>query len=277
MAIQPTFYNPDSDRLEQVKYTWNDLVATDWQSAVSWDDYTGTFTTSPGDIIRYTTQIIDNNRIAYVNPTITVDSNRTANIKIYTANQIDSSSQLPGSPSITGSQNTDLTSVQARYFQFEIDINNDNADAFIEGYEIKLNSQIQQEFITADSSTHSGTEQERVLPITKTYSAIQNMTGSCEYVGSGEDSSTTAGEITSVTYMVDDYVQGDYTEIDLIGGGGDASDVPVFCVRSISDVTQPKYAVFTTNGTPVDATVHVTVTGLPQLRSDSVGNIQQVL
>ena len=116
-----TFYNTETRRLELVKYTWADLTGLDtWETGVSWDDFTGGFVSSGGDTIEYMTDIIDLGRVDYVNPLCTVQTNNNFSVHVYAADQIDSSSLLPGDPVIIGRQNQILQGVRGRYFQFKI-------------------------------------------------------------------------------------------------------------------------------------------------------------
>lgn len=214
-----TFYNTETRRLELVKYTWADLTGSDtWETGVTWDDFTGGFVSSVGDTIEYMTDIIDLGRIDYVNPLCTVQTNNNFSVHVYAADQIDSSSLLPGDPVIIGGQNQTLQGVQGRYFQFKIVVENDSGDAYIAGVRTNLKSTFQQEVVNGFSGDHPGTTALRYAPIVKSYSKLLNIAGTAEPTDYNADSSTvttidisdrasgaTITENNSVTAVNDEY------------------------------------------------------------------------
>lgn len=289
MATYQTYFDADLGQLLPVRYTWADLTGGNtWESATSWDDFTDAGLTSVGaePDITFFTPVIDFGRIAYVNPLCTVQAVGDVNIKVYSANSIDSSSRLPGDAVITGGRNQTLTGVQGRYFQFQIDVTQDSSVGAVNISSVvtTLDATQQTEYIQGDSAGHSGTTASRVVPITKQYSVVYSLMGTALYTDSGTDSagvSGTTGESQldpSLQYVLQgDSSAGDYVEDSYIlaggGGGGDDSEVPVVVVKDLTSATEPKYTVFTTNGTNRDHYVHLQIVGLPKMISDAEGNI----
>lgn len=275
MATYQTYFDADLGQLLPVRYTWADLTGGNtWASATSWDDFTDAGLTSVGSEpdITFFTPVIDFGRIAYVNPLCTVQAVGDVNIKVYSANSIDSSSRLPGDAVITGGRNQTLTGVQGRYFQFQIDVTQDSSVGAVNISSVvtTLDATQQTEYIQGDSAGHSGTTASRVVPITKQYSVVYSLMGAGLYTDSGTDSAG-ASAVTGDYYVEGNYYNDGYTEVP--GGGGDASEIPVVVVKDLTSATEPKYTVFTTNGTNRDHYVHLQIVGLPKMISDAEGNI----
>lgn len=269
MAQFETYYDAQAGSLKPVLYTWDDTndSSANWDNATSWHNWLNvSITSTPGTPdISFTTQIVDFGRIADINPLCSVVAVGTVNIKVYVADQIDSSSQLPGDPEITGGQSQTLSGVRGRYFQFQIDIEGTNPSISRVVSILKGTKQV--EYIQGDSASHSGTTSERIAPITQEYSLITSLHGTAQYDGSGEDSAGATGS----PYAVDGYVTTAYFET--VTGPAEPSDIPVVIARSLADKANPKYAVFTTNGTNRDHYVYLQVSGLPKLISNAAGNI----
>jgi len=290
MARFDSYFDPDASLLKPVLYTWNDLST--WSSGTTWDDWLGNgVSVDSQPTISFTTDIIDFGRVADINPKCEVSAIGTVNIKVHSATSIDSSSLLPGDPTINAGTNQSLTGITARYFQFTIEVTAlaDSTAAIqcaLESVQTDLDPTVQTEHVRGESHSHSGTPSERIVPLTNTYSMLTGLQGTAEYDGTGEDSAggTGTGETQldpSLQYMVQGDSDGaDYVDDSYVLAGGsdqaDASEIPVVVVRSLASLTQPKYAVFTTNGTNRDAFVYLTVSGLPGLRSDAKGNIVEV-
>jgi hypothetical protein len=260
-----SYFDPQARKLLPVLYTWDDTndSSANWDNATSWQDWLNTGVT---ETLTYLTPIEDFGRTADINPLCTVTASGTVNVKVFTATSIDSSSQLPGDPAITGGQSQTLNGVRARYFQFLIEVTDpgDNSVS-ISRVVTTLKGTKQTEHIQGDSASHSGTTSERIVPLTQEYSKISSLIGTAEYTDAGIDSAGSVGD----PYADSDYVLSGYFDTP----STDASEIPVVIVRSLADKTQPKYAVFTTNGTNRDHYVYLQIVGLPKLISDADGNI----
>ena len=249
-----------------ILYSWDDTndSSASWDNATSWQDWLNTGVTTT---LTYLTPIEDFGRIADINPLCTVTASGTVNVKVFTATSIDSSSALPGAPTITGGQNQTLNGTRARFFQFLIEVTDPGDNSVnISRVVTTLKGTKQTEHIQGDSASHSGTTSERIVPLTQEYSKISSLIGNAEYVDDGTDSTGAVGD----PYADTGYVASSYF---VEATSGDASEIPVVVVRSLADKTQPKYAVFTTNGTNRDHYVYLQVVGLPKLISDANGNI----
>jgi hypothetical protein len=213
------------------------------------------------------------------------------NVKVFAADQIDSSSALPGDPVVNAGQSSAVAGIRGRYFQFQVEVtaladSTLGEQANIQSITTVINTQTQSEIVSGHSDTHSGTTAERIVPITKTYSKILALQGTALYDGTGQDSAGGVGTGESLLDPSLQYIEvgesdgADYVEDSYILQGGsdqaDDSEIPVVVIRSLADATQPKYTVFTTNGTNRDHYVYLTVTGLPECRSDADGNIVEV-
>jgi len=264
------YYDPQARALFPVLYDWQSGIGTwdDWN--VSWHTGDGGFVSSVGvPDIEYYTDIIDFGRVADLNPLCSVSAVGDVNIKVYADTQIDSSSYLPGSPVINAGTSTTLSGVRARYFQFKIEVftplGGDPALTSISKVTTKLKGTKQVEYIQGDSATHAGSTSERIVPITQEYSLISSLHGTALYTDSGIDSAGSTG---------DPYVDNGYVDVGYFNTPtGDASEIPIVVVRSLADKANPKYAVFTTNGTNRDHYVYLQIAGLPKLVSDATGNI----
>ena len=200
------YLDPQTNLLKPELYTWDDTndSSANWANASTWEDWLGTYSATAGvpDLV-FTTEIIDFGRLTHVNPLCTVVSSGTHNIKVFSAEQIDSSSQLPGDPVIdTSDSTTAIPGVYGRYFQFRIEVF-DGADSFIRSVTTDLNGQEQLEFIQGDSDTHEGTSTTRILPITKNFSKLVTLTGNASLPSYGIDSSTTQNIV--IKDLVADY------------------------------------------------------------------------
>lgn len=266
MAQFETYYDPQAGRLLPVLYDWDTLTGINtWDTDYTWQDWLGGgISSTPGTPdITFRTEIIDFGRIADINPLCSVTAVGTVNIKVYVADQIDSSSLLPGDPEIEGGQSQTLSGVRGRYFQFQVDVEGTNPS--ISRVVTSLKGTKQVEYIQGDSATHAGTQDERIAPITQEYSLVTSLHGTALYTDSGIDSAGATGS----PYVDLGYVFDGYT----VSTTGDASEIPVVVVRSLADKANPKYAVFTTNGTNRDHYVYLQVSGLPKLVSNASGNI----
>lgn len=264
-----SYYDSQQRKLLPVLYTWDDLTGiNDWDSATSWHDWLGGGVSSTPGVpdLTYLTDIEDFGRVADINPLCSVTAQGTVNIKVYAATSIDSSSQLPGDPVINGGTSTVLSGVRARYFQFLIEVFDpgDNSVS-ISKVTTKLKGTKQVEYIQGDSASHAGSQSERIAPLQQEYSLLTSLHGTAIYTDSGIDSAGSTGD----PYVDNGYVDVGYTNTPT----GDASEIPVVVVRSLADKANPKYAVFTTNGTNRDHYVYLHIAGLPKLVSDSSGNI----
>lgn len=269
MAQFETYFDSDLGQLRPVLYTWDDTndSSANWDNATSWHNWLNvSITSTPGTPdIEFRTEIIDLGRIDDVNPLCEVRAVGTVSVNVHVADQIDSSSLLPGDPAIQGGQSQDLDGQQGRYFQFTIQVEGTNPS--ISSVRTTLSATKQTEFIQGDSSSHSGSTSERIIPIAKEYSKISAVLGTALYDGTGEDSAGATGS----PYVNDNYVLSNYFET--VSGPVEPSDIPIVIVRSTTSKTQPKYAVFTSNGTLQDHYVYLQVAGLPKLSSDADGNI----
>lgn len=265
------YYDPNERRLKTILWAWDSIPTWD-DITLTWHLGDGGYISSIGtpDIIYYT-DIEDFGRVADINPLCTVNAIGDVVIKVYAATSIDSSSLLPGDPVIDTSDSTDPVGVRARYFQFRIEVftplGGDVADTSISRVVTKLKATKQTETLQGDSATHAGTVDERIVPITQNYSKISSLIGTAEYQDTGIDSAGVVGDpYVDTGYVADSYII-DATSV------GDASEIPVVIVRSLADNTQPKYAVFTTNGTNRDHYVYLQVSGLPRMQVSAQGNI----
>ena len=290
MARFNTYFDPADRTIRPVLYAWSDLST--WSSGTTWNDWLGTGVSLDSDVsIAVRTGIIDIGRVADVNPLCTVEAVGTVNVKVFSATSIDSSSQLPGDAVISAGQSSAVSAIRGRFFQFQVEVtaladSTLGEQVNISGITTNINTETQSELVTGHSDSHSGTPSERIVPLTLTYSKVLALQGTAVYTGTGEDSAggTGTGETQldpSLQYMVQGDSDGaDYVDDSYVLAGGsdqaDASEIPVVVVRSLADATQPKYAVFTTNGTNRDAEVFLTVTGLPRCVSDADGNIVEV-
>ena len=290
MARFQAYFDPDSSLLKPVLYTWDDLST--WSSGTTWDDWLDNgVSVDSQPTISFTTDIIDFGRVADINPKCEVSAIGTVNIKVHSATSIDSSSLLPGDPTINAGTNTSLTGITARFFQFTIEVTAlaDSTAAIqcaLESVETNLDPTVQTEQVRGESDSHAGSTTERIVPLTKTYSMLTGLQGTAEYTGTGLDSAGGTADNESQLDPSLQYIEigesdgADYVEDSyILQGGSDATDdseIPVVVVRSLASLTQPKYSVFTTNGTNRDAFVYLTVTGLPGIRSDAKGNIVEV-
>ena len=195
--------------------TWDSLVLETWDSGLSWQDWTESYTSSVGvPDLTFTTQIQDLGRVAWVNPLCEVISSGTHTIKVYAAESIDSSSALPGDPVIDTSDSTArIDGVYGRYFQFVVEVF-DGVGSYLEAINIKLETTEQSETVSGNSATHGGSQTMRLAPITKEYSKLTAVTGH--------------GEATQFI-------------------------VPLVTVGSLSDATQARYRVWNMIGSAVDS------------------------
>jgi len=216
------YYDPDSRSIKRVVYTWDDTndSSTSWEDLTEWETGTGgLYTLGAGDPITFRSEIKDFGRVADVNPLCSVVAVGTVNIKVFAADNIDSSSQLPGDPVIIGGQAQTLQGVTGRYFQFLVEVT-DESDALAEIVSVRtdLNSVEQTESITGDSATHGGSQTMRLAPLTREYSKLTALQGQ------GEATQfivplVTVGSLTDPT-------QARYRVWNLIGGTVDSSTVP---------------------------------------------------
>jgi len=263
------YYDPDLRKLKPILYTWS--TGATWDDLIDWHIGDGGAISSVGvPDIEYFTAIEDFGRVADINPLCTVNAVGEVVIKVYAATSIDSSSLLPGDPVIdTSDSSQDPQGVRARYFQFKVEVftlpGEDLADTSISRVVTKLKATQQTEYIQGDSSSHSGTVDQRIAPITQNYSKISSLIGTAEYTDTGTDSAGAVG----LPYANDDYVSSGY----FVTTTADSSEIPVVIVRDLTDRTQPKYAVFTTNGTNRDHYVYLQVSGLPRMQVTAQGNI----
>lgn len=273
MAQFETYYDRADRRLRPLLYTWDDTNDSvgNWDSANTWHNWLNeTIVSTPGTPdITFRTQIIDYGRIADVNPLCEVVATGSVSVNVYVADQIDSSSQLPGAPQVVGGQSQDIEGVRGRFFQYEINVEGTNPSISL--VQTTLNGNTQTEYIQGDSATHGGTQSSRIAPITKSYSRVTNMTGSVQYDGTGFDS---AGYPDNPLYVEADYVTDGYVETET--PSLDPSEVPLVVIRSLANREEPRYAVFSSNGAQGDAYVYLTVAGLPAIRSTELGNIVEV-
>ena len=172
------YFDPQTRLYKPGLYTWDSLVLETWDSALTWEDYTGSYTSSVGvPDLTYTTDIIDFGRVTWVNPLCSVQSSGTHVIKVYAAESIDSSSALPGDPVIDTSDSTArIDGVYGRYFQFVVEVF-DGADSYIRSIQTDITAEEQSESISGDSATHGGSISQRIAPITKEYSRLTAVTG----------------------------------------------------------------------------------------------------
>lgn len=220
------YFDPQLNVLKPELYTWDDTndSSANWANASTWEDWLGTYSATAGepDLV-FTTDIIDFGRLTNINPLCTVVSSGTHVIKVFAAEQIDSSSLLPGDPVIDTSDSTVAIPGQyGRYFQFRIEVF-DGAESFIRSVTTDLNSQEQSESFVGNSNTHPGTTSMRYAPITKEYSKLTALTGNAKAtttqipivtVGSLDDNTQPRYKVYTVAQMVDSStVEGEVTDV----------------------------------------------------------------
>ena len=168
-----------ADGYVDANYVEGSVSGIDWDSWTDWETGTGGFyTIGAGDPITFKSEIKDLGRITDVNPLCTVDAVGVVNVKVFAANTIDSSSDLPGDPVITGGTESTLYGVRARYFQYLVEVSDDSDQiAQIKAVTTDLNATTQQEFVIGDSGTHDGTQAERLAPLELNYSKLIHLGG----------------------------------------------------------------------------------------------------
>ena len=220
------YFDTTSGKLLPQKYSWDSLVLETWDSAINWDDYTGSYTSSVGvPDITFTTQIMDNGTLSWVNPLCSVESSGTHVIKVYAAESIDSSSLLPGDPVIdTSDSTTRIPGVYGRYFQFRVEVF-DGADSYISQVRTDISTQEQIESISGNSSDHGGSQLERIVPITKEYSTLTAVTGNAQATSNKIPIITigSLGEPTEPRYTVWNMVDIQSGDSSTVLGVGDTS------------------------------------------------------
>ena len=230
------YFDPITNTIKRQVYSWSDTGTTLYvadgyvdanyvvgsATANAWGDLTdwltgtgGLYTITSGDPIVFRSEIKDLGRIDNVNPLCTVEATGIVNVKVFAANSIDSSSTLPGDPVINAGTETLLQGITGRYFQFVVEVSDDSDQiAEIRKVETSLNTDLQQEFISGNSSTHTGTTQARIAPIKKTYSKLTSLTGNAK------------------------------AEID---------KVPFVTIGDLGTPDEPRYTVFSISSTPNDS------------------------
>jgi hypothetical protein len=171
-----------ADGYVDANYVEGSSGALDWDSLTDWDTGTGSlYTIGSGDAITFRSEIKDLGRIDYVNPLCEVDATGVVNVKVLAADSIDSSSQLPGDPQITGGQEQTLYGLKGRYFQYLVEVSDDSdAVAEIRSVSTQLLTTKREEFVIGDSSTHAGTQAERLAPLQRSYSRLIHLGGNAK-------------------------------------------------------------------------------------------------
>lgn len=184
MGVITSYFDTEEQALRPVPYTWADLATNDtqWEDALSWNAYNDdsavtTTTDSTADFIQYITPITDFGRIADVNPLCEIDTSGDGDvlIEVYAADSIDSSTLLPGDPVFTTA--TSLTGVRGRFFMWVIKKFDVEGDARIRSVRTEIYDTLQQEAVNGNSTDFDGSIEERLAPLTKSYSKLLNLSG----------------------------------------------------------------------------------------------------
>jgi len=185
MGLITSYFDTEEQALRPATYTWADLATNDtnWEDALTWNGYNDdsvvvTTTDSTADFIQYITPITDFGRIADVNPLCEIDTSGdgAVEIEVYAADSIDSSSLLPGDPVFTTPANTPV-GVRGRFFMWVIKKFDVEGDARIRSVRTEVYDKLEQEAVNGNSTNFDGSIEERLAPLTKSYSKLLNLSG----------------------------------------------------------------------------------------------------
>ena len=187
MGVITSYFDTEEQALRPVPYTWADLATNDtqWEDALTWNAYNddsavNTTTDSTADFIQYITPITDFGRIADVNPLCEIDTSGdgAVAIEVYAADSIDSSTLLPGDPVFTtATSSTSPVGVRGRFFMWIIKKFDVEGDARIRSVRTEVSDTLQQETVNGNSTNFDGSIEERLAPLTKSYSKLLNLSG----------------------------------------------------------------------------------------------------
>ncbi len=190
MGVITSYFDTEEQALRPVPYTWADLATNDtqWEDALSWNAYNDdsavtTTTDSTADFIQYITPITDFGRIADVNPLCEIDTSGDGDVQIevYAADSIDSSTLLPGDPVFTtATSGTSPVAVRGRFFMWIIKKFDVEGDARIRSVRTEVFDTFQQETVNGNSTNFDGSIEERLAPLTKSYSKLLNLSGGAQ-------------------------------------------------------------------------------------------------
>ena len=243
---------------------WDDYdgssAGTDWDAFTSWNG-------TPDLPLTFTTGVFDYGLSATVNYLLDVEATFPVNITVYYGDTVDSAGGSIDSPTtINVSPSQSLSAVKARYFQFEVSVDYpDSAGAAGDIPAISsINATLTQELVNRqltgiNSSDLTGSVGARQVTGLDGISGVLSIVTQPHY---------SAGFYVNADYVVSDDSAGEtYTEETFI--------VPVILVdKSTDPITLNIYDANNSN-TRTDCVFDAVVQGLPELSSDTDGNIVQ--
>lgn len=209
-----------------------------WADLTTWDSWTQ-YVTAPADPMIWVTDILDLQQEQDFNLIIETTANGTVEYDVYTS----ATGEFAGEETVSSiSQgDTGIASFTGRFVAVAVKVALTNGLNTLTNVSLKANNfQITDRMSAVDTSTLAGTSADRTLVPNKTFSKVTNL------------------QITPITvtaYAVDFYVSSTATSTYVIP-------------KIISKGTNPHFALVGIDNQPRDATVDITITGLPELYMD---------
>jgi hypothetical protein len=209
-----------------------------WADLTTWDDWTN-YISAPSNPMTWVTDILDLQEEQDFNLIITTSANGTVEYDVYTS----STGAFAGEETMTtiAQGDTGIASFSGRYCAVAVKVTQVAGINSLTNVSLKANNfQIQDRMSAVDTSALAGTSADRTLVPSKTFSKVTNL------------------QITPITvtaYAVDLYVSSTATSTHVIP-------------KIISKGINPHFALVGIDNQPRDATVDITITGLPELYMD---------
>ena len=224
------------------KVTWADLANSPYGSWDQWQAFDGGV---PKDIT-ITTNSLDFGRVDNINVELEIEATGAVTTSIQHSDDNTSFTTATVSDSV-------VQGFSARFVRAVITVT--GANARIDKIFAKITNDTIQEQLQVNTSTLQGSNTAREVNLRKAYSKVIGINGLAQ--SSGE-------------YVAADYVASGYFD------AGEALFISVVNVDGTDSAgaLAPTIAVFDKDGNNEDATVFLTVTGLPQMVKDTDGNIK---
>ena len=222
--------------------TWANLTNSPYGS---WDQWTAWDGGVPKDIT-ITTDSLDFGRVDNINVELEIEATGSVTTSIQHSEDNASFTTATVSDSV-------VQGFSARFVRAVITVT--GANARIDKIFAKITNETIQEQLQVNTGTLEGSNVAREINLRKAYSKVIGINGLAQSSG---------------PYVATDYVASDYVE------AGEALFISVGNIDGTDSAGElaPTIAVFDKDGNNEDATVFLTVTGLPQMVKDTDGNIK---
>tara|TARA_S200002703_G_scaffold146392_1_gene141414 strand:- start:1380 stop:2117 length:738 start_codon:yes stop_codon:yes gene_type:complete len=222
--------------------TWADLTDSPYGS---WDNWTAWDGGVPKDIT-ITTDSLDFGRVDNINVELEIEATGAVTSSIQHSEDDTTYTTATVSSSV-------VQGFSARFVRAVISVS--GANARIDKIFASISNDTQQEQIQTNTTALQGTSTAREVDLRKSYSKVIGITGLAQASGA---------------YVATDYVDTGYFET------GEALFISVTNIDAEDSAGElaPTIAVYDKDGNTEDATVFLTVTGLPQMVQDTDGNIK---